>query len=144
KKPAPVARGSGRRLYSVNLSEDGDVLGVRTGRNAAALDPNDRGCGPWVRFNIPRFTPTADAGVKWVGVLDTAGGWRVVPDERSRFVWHAERARPDGTRERLRLGLDENLDQAPTCYTFVPTAADKPARSWSARSTSARRRGRRG
>ena len=96
-KPVSVVRGSGRRLHGVNLSEDGNVLGVRAGRKVDSLDPNDRAEGPWVRFNLVRFTTTADANVKWVGVLREAGGWTIVPDEESRFVWYAERKRDDGT-----------------------------------------------
>ena len=53
--------------------------------------------------------------------LREAGGWTIVPDEESRFVWYAQRKRDDGTTQRLRLGLDRDLDQAPTCFTFVPT-----------------------
>src|SRR5262249_17697874 len=85
-KPVSAVHGAGGRLAAVHLSADGDVLGVRTGRNAESLDPNDRGDGPWVRFNLPRFTPTADADVKWVGARDTANGWTIVPDKESRFV----------------------------------------------------------
>ena len=127
-KPISVVRGAGRRLHAVNLSDDGNVIGVRTGRNTASLDPNDRGDGPWVRFNIPRFTPTADANVKWVGVMRESGGWTIVPDEKSRFVWHAKRAKPGGGEESLRLGLDRDLDQAPTCFTFLPPAEGQPPR----------------
>jgi WD40 repeat protein len=128
KKPLSVVRGVGRRLHAVNLSEDGEVIGVRVGRKVDSLDPNDRGKDPWVRFNIPRHTTTADENVKWVGVLRESGGWTIVPDGKSRFVWHAERTLPGGKTERLRLGLDRDLDQAPTCFTFVPTAPDKPPR----------------
>lgn len=119
-KPISVIRGTGRRMYGINLSESGEVIAVKTGRNATATDPNDRASGPWVRFNIPRFTPTADARGNWIGPVVTAGGWEIVPDAASRFVWYAERAKPDGTRERLQLLLDQDLDQAPTCFTFVP------------------------
>ena len=90
-KPVLVVRGSGRHLQGVNLSENGDVLGLRVGRKVDSLDPNDRAEGPWVRFNLARFTTTADANVKWVGVLREAGGWTIVPDEESRFVWYAQR-----------------------------------------------------
>ncbi|VTT97504.1 peptidase c14 caspase catalytic subunit p20 : WD-40 repeat OS=Microscilla marina ATCC 23134 GN=M23134_00154 PE=4 SV=1: WD40: WD40: Peptidase_C14 [Gemmataceae bacterium] len=127
-KPLSVVRGGGRRLYAVNLSESGEVIAVKTGRNPAATDPNDRGTGPWLRFNVPRFAFAPNDRGTWLGPVRTAGGWEVVPDEASRFVWHAERKKPDGTAERLRLVLDVDLDQAPTCYTFVPTAEGKPAR----------------
>jgi WD40 repeat protein len=128
KKPVSVARGLGRRLYGINLSESGDVIAVRTGRNPHATDPNDRACGPWVRFDVPRYTGTADSTGKWVGPLNTADGWDIVPDRKSRFIWYAERANTAGGKERLQLLLDPDIDQSPTCFTFVPTEAGKPAR----------------
>jgi WD40 repeat protein len=127
-EPLSVARGLGRRLYGINLSESGDVVAVRTGRNPDATDPNDRACGPWVRFDVPRFTPTHDSGGKWIGPLPAADGWEIVPDRDSRFDWYAERANPAGGKDRLRLLLDPDIDQSPTCFTFVPTEAGKPAR----------------
>lgn len=127
-RPVSVVRGAGRRVYAVNLSEGGDAVAVQTGRNPASTDPNDRGSGPWVRFDLARFAPTADARQKWLGPVTSAGGWEVVPDRESRFVWHAERAGAGGARVRVRLRLDPDLDQAPTCFTFVPTAAGLPAR----------------
>ncbi len=126
-KPVSVVRGVGRRLYAVNLSENGEVIGVRVERNPKATDPNNRAAGEWVRFNVPRFTPTA-GDVKWVGVRTTADGWEIVPHAKSRFVWYAERTKPDGTKERLQLGLDQDQDQSPTCFTFLPPAEGKPAR----------------
>jgi WD40 repeat protein len=123
KEPVSVVRGVGRRLHAIKLSESGDVFAVRTGRNAKATDPNDRGRGPWVHFNIPRFITTADEGDKWLGPLAEAAGWKIVPHREWRFVWFAERGK-----DRLQLILDPDLDQSPTCFTFVPTPADKPAR----------------
>ncbi|MBA4189384.1 MAG: hypothetical protein C0467_15415, partial [Planctomycetaceae bacterium] len=127
-KPVSVVRGNGRRLHGINLSENGEVVAVKTGRNPAATDPNDRASGPWVRFNIPRFMPSSSERGNWIGPLNTAAGWEIVPDTASRFIWYAERAKADGTREQLRLQLDPDLDQSPTCYSFVPTPEGKPAR----------------
>ncbi|MCE9564723.1 MAG: caspase family protein [Planctomycetes bacterium] len=127
-KPVSVIRGTGRRMYGINLSESGEVIAVKTGRNAAATDPNDRASGPWARFNIPRFTPSADARGNWIGPVNSLNGWEIVPDTASRFRWFAERTKPDGTRERLQLLLDPDLDQSPTCFTFVPSAEGKPTR----------------
>jgi len=127
-KPLSVVRGRGRHLEGVNLSVDGNVLGIQAGRNAGSLDPNNRAEGAWTRFNLARFTPTADMTVKWVGVRTTDGGWSIVPDEESRFVWYAETKRADGSTVRLRLGLDRDVDQAPTCFTFVPTPEGKRPR----------------
>ncbi|HEV3385053.1 MAG TPA: hypothetical protein VG097_09560, partial [Gemmata sp.] len=125
-KPVSIVRGTGRHLMGVNLSEDGNVLGVRAGRNPAAKHPNEVGVGPWIRFDLSRFTLTADESSKWVDPLSKAGGWTIVPASDSRYIWYAERARPDGGKERVRLLLDQDLDLAPTCYTFVPTPEGKP------------------
>lgn len=128
KKPVSVIRGNGRHITGVNLSETGDILGVRIGRNAAATHPNEVGEGPWIRFDLSRFTLTADATDKWVDPIREANGWSIVPDARSRYVWYAEHLRPDGEKDRLRLGLDSDLDIAPTSFTFVPTPEGKPTR----------------
>jgi WD40 repeat protein/uncharacterized caspase-like protein len=127
-KPVSVVRGTGRRMYSVNLSESGDTIAVKTGRNPAATDPNDRAKGDWVRFNVPRFVPSLNDRGTWLGPVNSSGGWEIVPDASSRFVWYAERAKADGTRERLQLLLDQDLDQSPTCFSLVPTAEGKPQR----------------
>jgi WD40 repeat protein len=127
-KPLSVVRGRGRHLHEVNLSEDGNVFGVRVGRNADAIDPNSRAAGDWTCFNLARFTPTPETNVRWVKPVERAGGWSIVPDEKSRYIWHAERKRADGSIERIRLGLDQYLDLAPTCYRFVPTEDGKPPR----------------
>jgi WD40 repeat protein len=127
-KPVSVVRSAGRRLWAVNLSDDGDVIGVRTGRNPNATHPNHRADGPWLQFDLPRFTYTADTSIKWADPVSSAGGWEIVPDTDSRFVWWAERPHAGGGKDRLRLGLDRDQDQVPTCFTFVPTADGKPAR----------------
>lgn len=128
KKPISIVRGSGRHLMGVNLSESGDILGVQVGRNAAATHPNEVGEGPWIRFDLSRFVVTADQKQKWINPIKESGGWTIVPDVKSRYVWFAERPRPDGRNERLRLGLDQDVDIAPTCFTFVPTPDGKPTR----------------
>jgi WD40 repeat protein len=127
-EPVSIIRGTGRHLMGVNLSETGDVLGVRTGRNAKAVHANDVSAGPWVRFDLNRFTVTADQTNKWVDPIREANGWSIVPDENSRYIWYAERRRADGGKDRFRLGLNRDLDIAPTCYTFVPTPDGRPTR----------------
>jgi WD40 repeat protein len=126
--PSSVIRGAGRRLYGVNLSEDGAILGIQTQRQEEAHHPNARGAGPWVRFHLGRLRTTADTTHRWVGIRDTDRGWRVVPDSQSRFVWYVTRPETNGPGPRWRLALDVDLDQAPTCYTFVPTPEDQPPR----------------
>ncbi len=128
KKPISIVRGTGRHLMGVNLSDTGDILGVRTGRNAAATHPNEVGEGPWLRFDLGRCAATADASNTWVNPIREARDWKIVPDAKSRFVWYAERSRADGGKDRLRLGINTDLDIAPTCYTFVPTPEGKPQR----------------
>ena len=104
-KSVSVARGLGRRLYGLNLSESGDVIAVRTGRNPEATDPNDRACGPWTRFNISRYESTADASGKWIGPLRTSHGWEIVPDSESDSS--GTRARePSGRTGTVWLALD--------------------------------------
>lgn len=125
---ASIVRGLGRRLYGVNLSEDGTVLGIQVERKTDATHPNSRGVGSWVCYDLQRLRPTADVNHRWIGVREQDGGWQIVPDLQSRFVWYVERQGEDGRLLRLRLGLDPNLDQAPTCYTFVPTPEGRPRR----------------
>ena len=126
--PCSVIRGAGRRLYGVNLSEDGAILGIQTQRHEEARHPNARGTGPWFRFHLGRSHTTSDTTHRWVGVRDTDRGWRVLPDRRSRFVWYVTRPEANGVELRWQLVLDASLDQAPTCYTFVPTPEDQPPR----------------
>jgi WD40 repeat protein len=128
RKALSTVRGVGRHITGVNLSEAGDVMGIRIGRDANPKHPNERGTGNWVRFDISRFTLTADANARWVDPIRELDGWKIVPSDKSRFVWYAERTREDGVKDSLRLGLDPDLDQAPTCYTFVPGPAGKPTR----------------
>ena len=127
-KPVSIVRGTGRHLMGVNLSEGGDVLGVRVGRNAAAIHPNEVGDGEWIRLDLNRFALTADQNIKWVDPIAESGGWTIVPDARYRDVWYAERQQADGSKERLRLGLNSDLTVAPTCYTFVSTPKGRPTR----------------
>jgi hypothetical protein len=126
KKPVSIARGTGRHLTGVNLTEGGDVLGVRLGHNPAAAHPDDTSDGPWLRFDLNRFVPSKD-NAKWVDPVAESAGWTIVPD-RDRTVWFAERQGVDGSKEKLRLGLDSYLDVNPTCYTFLPTPKGRPTR----------------
>ncbi|HEX4606952.1 MAG TPA: hypothetical protein VH092_01980, partial [Urbifossiella sp.] len=125
--PTQVVRGAGRRGWAVNLSTDGRVLGVQTGRQPRSPDPNIRGAGAWIRFDLDRLTPTR-AEPEWVGVVATAGGWRVEPDVADRFLWHAVLSRPGMPDVRHPLALDRPRDQAPTCFTFLPAKDGKPTR----------------
>ena len=121
-KPLSVVHGKGRKPWGVALSESGKTLGVRIGRDPAATDPNRRGAGEWTAFDLDRLTPQPDAKQKWMEPLAKSEGWTVEPDAENSFVWYAVLPR-DGLKSlRVKLILDPNRDQQPTCYTFVPPA----------------------
>lgn len=120
-KPLSTIRGAGRHIWSVSLSENGNTLGVQTQRNAKSDDPNRRGTGDWARFDLNRLTPTGDDSVKWIEPVTTADGWTIEPE--SRFAWYAV-----GHGKRFKLELDRARDQAPTCFTFLPTIDKRPTR----------------
>ena len=127
-KPLSVVRGVGRRIHAINLSETGDIIAIQTARNPAATNPNARGRGPWLRFNLPRFSTTNDSSGKWIGPINTLDGWEIEPSQESRFVWFARRPKASGQEDKLQLLLDPDIDQSPTCFTFLPTAAGKATR----------------
>lgn len=126
-KPVSVVRGAGRQPWAVNLSASGSVIGIQTTRDATSTNPNARGSGAWARFDLTRLRPTADESQPWLGPVTAADGWRVVPT-RDQFLWHAELSRDGGEPVRFPLVLDRAMDQAPTCWTFIPAAKGKPTR----------------
>jgi WD40 repeat protein len=126
-KPASVVRGAGRQLWAVNLSANGSVIGIQSSRDARSTDPNRRGAGPWARFDLTRLRPTADESQAWLGPVTEADGWRVRPD-RNQYVWHVELNRGGAEPVHFPLPLDRAMDQAPTCWTFLPAANGKPTR----------------
>ncbi len=121
-KPLTVAHGQGRRPWGVSLSENGKTLGIRIARDGAATDPNRRAVGEWVAFDLDRLTPQLDAKQKWQEPLAKSEGWTVEPDAKSAFVWYAVLPREGLQPLKVRLILDAQRDQMPTCYTFVPPA----------------------
>ena len=126
-KPLAVARGRGRHLQEVNLSEDGNVFGVRLDRTAESLDPN---CPR--RGRLDAVQSRAVHPDKCQCEVGCAGreARRVVgcARRRSRGTSGSPSGGADGSTERIRLGLDQYLDLAPTCYRFVPTEEGKPPR----------------
>ena len=121
-KPLSIAHGQGRKPWGIALSENGKTLGVRIARDAAATDPNQRAAGDWTAFDLERLTPQLDAKQKWMVPLTKSEGWTVEPDAESAFDWYAVLPR-DGLKPlRVKLRLDPQRDQMPTCYTFVPPA----------------------
>jgi len=125
--PVSLIRGAGRKPWAVNLTENGRVFGIQTGRDAESRDPNRRGAGPWTRFDITRLSPTLDESQKWMNPITEADGWTIEPDANDRFTWHAVYKR-GGIEKRFALPLDRSRDQAPTCFTFLPARGDKLTR----------------
>jgi WD40 repeat protein len=121
-RPLSVARGGGRRPWAVALSPNGNLVGVRTGRDPKADRPNRRGAGGWTGFNLQTLQPLRDPDQPWVGAKEEADGWSVVPDAKDRDLWYA--AHTDG--RRLPLQHDRLLFNKPTCYTFLPATAKTP------------------
>ena len=114
-------------MWGVALSENGKVLGVQSERDATSIDPNTRGAGTWARFDLPRLTPTRDESREWVKQAQTANGWSIVPNARSKYIWHAVWA-DDRPRDQNVLPLDQYFDLVPTCYAFLPAVAGRPTR----------------
>lgn len=126
-KPISVIRGAGRRIWSVNLSENGSVLGVQTERDAKTLDANRKGSGDWSRYDLSRLIPSNDDSQKWVDPVTAADGWTIEPDADDRFTWRVV-WKKEGETVRHKLTLDRNRDQAPTCFTFLPATDKLPTR----------------
>ncbi len=122
-KALTAVRGAGRPPWAVNLSANGKIVGVQVQRDPKSRNPNARGAGPWTRFDLTRLKPTLDESQAWVNPVTTADGWVIEPD-KDRFIWYAKHERLG----RVRLALDRNRDQAPTCFTFLPAKGDKPTR----------------
>jgi len=122
KVPVTVVRGQGRKPWAVTLSANGKTLGVRVARDPAATDPNRRSAGDWTAFDLDRLTPQPDAKQTWLEPLASAERWTVEPDAASSYVWYAVLPREGMKPLRIRLALDPNRDNLPTCFTFVPAA----------------------
>lgn len=127
--PKGVVRGAGRRVWGVNISASGNVIGVQTARNPAATHPNARGAGDWAGFEPARLQLLNDPGQKWLGAQTAADGWTVEPDDKSRFLWWAVLTQNGAVAARHPLTLDRFRDQAPTCYTLIPAANGRPTRA---------------
>lgn len=124
-KPLSTIRGAGRRIWAVNITESGNVLGVQTERDPKSVDPNRRGAGEWSRFDLPRLMPSADESQNWCDPVSTADGWTIEPDANDRFTWYAVN-KAAGVNHALKL--DRARDLAPTCFTFLPATGKKPTR----------------
>lgn len=125
-KPLSVVQGAGNCIWTVRLSDDGAHLLWQDRRDPNARHPNRRGDGPWKVFALEdrKFLPQLPAKSKIVDPQDSAQGWRVVPDEKDSYVWHA--LDPAGTKHELKL--DRIRDGRPNCFTFLPSADGGPLR----------------
>ncbi|MGL6095333.1 MAG: hypothetical protein ACRC7O_05980, partial [Fimbriiglobus sp.] len=125
-KPAvepSVARGAGRNLWGVRIAATGDVIGFQPRRNPDATDPNARGTGPWVGFDLGRTKPVAGNKPTWVEpVVKSPDGWAVGPTA-SQYVWRVSHEKTGAKHD---LPWDKDRDEAPRCWTFLPPA--KPGR----------------
>ena len=124
-KATSLVRGAGRGLWSVGLSSNGNVLGVRTVRDATSKNPNARGTGPWHAFDLPRMKPTK-APEEWLTPVPEADGWKVVQNADDLYVWHVQRT--DNPAVQTYLTLDRRREMMPTCYTFIPAKGTAPTR----------------
>ena len=114
-KEVAADHGRARSLWGIGMSKDGRRLFFRDHHNPNPSDPNDRGTGPWVGFDLEAGDWT-NARPDPVPPEDTRGGWKV--DAASDAVWYA--VEPGGAR--YKLPLDPLRDDVPRCYTFLPPA----------------------
>lgn len=127
-EPLTVVRGQSRRLWGVNISQSGNVIGVQTARNANADHPNSRGSGAWAGFDIPRWKKTNDPAQKWVNARFDADGWVIEGDKDTKYLWWAVLKNGANDVVRHPLTLDPIRDQEPTCFTFLPATDTQPTR----------------
>src|SRR5207249_1337066 len=128
-EPISVARGAGSGLWGVALSNEGGAplyLAFTDHRDPAATHPNRRGKGPERFFDLhrPHLESGTPANVKLVRPLESAGGWTVEPDAadpQKWFVVHAAAGRQE-------LPWNRDMDDRPTCYTFLPQRAGEAVR----------------
>ena len=127
-KPVAVARGAGRGLWGVRVSAKGQFVSFQPRRDPAATDPNRRGAGPWVNFDLRRCAPAKAEGVDFVKPLTEADGWTVEQDPEDRYRWFAVLTRDGREVARQPLPWNRDLDEFPRCYAFLKAKGGKPTR----------------
>jgi WD40 repeat protein len=117
--------GPGRSLWQVALSADKSRVGFRDQRNIEPKGFNDWGTGQWRVFDLQQrdWQRRAD-DFRPAQPLETAGGWRVEPDNRDLQVWRV--IGPDKRKHILPLDRDQDLQ--PRCYAFLQPAGGQPVR----------------
>lgn len=121
--PQSVARGVGRNLWGVRISADGNAVGFQPKRDASSVDPNKRGAGDFLAFSLEKGVPQA-AAPQWFEPIASMNGWTIKADPNDRFKWYAvHESRKD---KELLIPIDKDRDEWPRCWTFLPTAKDKP------------------
>jgi WD40 repeat protein len=123
-KPVSIVRGSGRNLWGVRISESGATIGFQPRRDATNVDPNRRGKGEFVGFDLARCKPIR-GDITWIEPLTTVDGWTVEPDAQNRFIWYAVNAE---RKLRLPIPIDKDYDEAPRCFTFLKATKTAPVR----------------
>ena len=123
-KPITILRGTGRNLWGVRISAAGSSIAFQTQRDAKATDPNKRGMGDYLAYDLTRGKPLK-AEATWVEPLTTADGWTIEPSSTNRFVWYAVHAEK-GLKHPLPLNPDR--EEAPRCFAFLNATADLPTR----------------
>ena len=122
--PFSVMAGAGKSLWDVGLSADGNQLAFRDQRNPEALDPNNRGQGPWRVFHLLKRKWTDPGDFTPVRQVRDWKGWSVKPNLSNAYLWYART--PDNVD--LPLPLDDQRDGMPRCYTFLPPTDKQPLR----------------
>lgn len=118
--PQSVARGSGRCLWGVRVSDDGQTLGFQPRRDAASIDPNRRGTGDFAAFSLLKGVESPGKH-NWIEPIEAMDGWTVEADSQDRFKWYAVF---QGNKHPL--PIDKDRDEAPRCWTFLPPRKDRP------------------
>ncbi|MCE9530067.1 MAG: caspase family protein, partial [Planctomycetes bacterium] len=123
-KPVSVIRGTGRNIWGVRVSTSGASIAYQPARDSKTTDPNKRGTGNYLAFDLTRGKPLK-AEADWVEPLSTADGWSIEPSSTNRFIWYAVHAAKS---LKHALPLNPDRDEAPRCYTFLNATADQPTR----------------
>jgi len=111
----------GKSIWSVALTEDGSRLCFRDERSPDPVHPNRRGLetAPFKVFDLQkRKFETSDKNISLHLPLDTLGGWKVVPDDNTRWIWHVE----NDQGKLFQIKLDPR-DGMPRCYSFFKSRA---------------------
>jgi WD40 repeat protein len=116
----------GRAVWSVTASPEGRFLGFKQEKLNDPPSVNNRAKeGPWRVFDLHNRQFTTASKLKdELKPLETYRGWSVEPSSSNAHKWFV--VGPQGQRQEL--PWDPVRDEIPWCYSFLPTAKDKPVR----------------